>query len=127
MIEKEKYLKTVRRPYPPFYTHLIMSGYREEKNYLPFIGEIFHYKNMIKSQDIWCYNKNELKLASELTLRKWANPKFFKKAILSFEKQEKKLIRASRKSLNILGYRLLRQWLADVCRWFIAVVDIRRF
>lgn len=92
MLKKEGYFKSVRRPYPPFFASLILSGYSNYKYYQPFIDERFVYRNVIKSDNCWYYGRAELNKIARITLNSWLSPVKLKKAIKLMVEREKRLV-----------------------------------
>jgi phosphohistidine swiveling domain-containing protein len=100
MLERKEYLKTVRRPYPPFFASLILTGYADHKNFKDFLRKPFTYKNLVKVDHFFYYNKFENKRVEKLVMDSWKDQLFFSRVEKEFKKREDNLIMAATKSFK---------------------------
>ena len=92
MLEKEDFVKTVRRLYPPFYVSIIMEGYHNERNWSDFLGFNYGIHNLVVTNGIWYYPKYHVVSFSEkLTKKLFSDSKLFKKIKEETTIREKKL------------------------------------
>lgn len=102
MFRKNKYIKTVCRPYPPLYASLIMSGYSNPHHFLGIVDTPVSCKNTVIIDGVWYYGKGEIRRGANASFKTWLNPQKFKKARAVFVKREKKLIAAT--GVNFAAY-----------------------
>ena len=100
MLEKEGYLKTVRRPYPPLFCSLVCMGYSNDKHFKGILKKPFRVKNMAHVDSVWYYGKAELEEGGKLALESWQDEKIFNHTKKEFKRREDNLIKASKKSFE---------------------------
>lgn len=100
MLKKEEYLKTVRRPYPPFFTSLICSGYPKKELYEGIVNEPFSIMNMAHVDSVWYYEKAEIERAGKLALEAWKDLVVLKHVKKEFHQREENLVVASVKDYS---------------------------
>lgn len=95
MLQKDEYIKTVRRLYPPFFNSLQCSGHSDEKNYVSFLKEPFRIQNLAHVNKFWYYSRAELNTVGTLALQSWRDRKFFEKAKKEFKRRARALTKAA--------------------------------
>lgn len=100
MLEKEAYLKTVRRPYPLLFNYIMCQGFPQKASYEAFLLESFAITDIVRVDDIWYYGKALLELGGRLTLEAWSDTGRLEKARQEFSRREKMLLDASQKSFT---------------------------
>jgi hypothetical protein len=100
LLKKEEYIKTVRRPYAPFFVSLMFRGFVSEDNFKPYLKGPVVYKQMVFSDSYYYYSKTELARSSRETYRSWQDPEMLAKAKQLLVKSEQNLLAATDKNLN---------------------------
>src|SRR3989338_7027282 len=100
MLAKEEYLKTVKRPYPPFFTSLVCLGYTKEEYFQEVLKKPYAFPNMAHVDSIWYYAKKEVEEGSKIALESWKDKEFFEKVKNIFKKRENELVAAAKKDIK---------------------------
>ncbi|MBU4369325.1 hypothetical protein KKG58_01010 [Patescibacteria group bacterium] len=119
MFKKNEYLKTVRRPYPPFFTTLIMEGCSDYNHYYEFTNQKYAMRNVIISDEIFFYGKKEFNSGVKIIFRRWIDPIIFNKAQKLFFQREKELIKSTKLNLEEFGNAYKIYMPALMLPWFI--------
>lgn len=102
IIKKENYIETVRRPYPPFWSSLILSGSSNEIYYKPFFKKPYARRGTIICDYVWYYRKKSEDEACRLIAHEWTNKKRLEQVIQLFKKREQDLLSAVDKDFKKL-------------------------
>lgn len=118
MLKREEYIKTVRRPYPPLYGGLILSGMANEKHYRePYAENFPTIQNEIQSDSDWYYSKKELEEGGQAILKVWSDPARLEKGRNVFTKREKKLIEAASGTDLEKFCDVYEEYVPAICVW----------
>lgn len=90
----QDFIRTVRRPYPPFYTSLIVEGMRDEELFRPYVDTPIAARHMIQVDHYFYYLRRDMDRISEVTLRSWLKPEMFVRAQVDFRRAEQALLLA---------------------------------
>src|SRR3989344_963607 len=100
ILPKEKYQKTVKRPYPPILASLILSAFTDEKVYESFFSRPYSRKDSLVCDGVW-YNCGEAEdLGRQLIANEWNNKEVIEKAWTRFRELEKDLLKSVSKSFR---------------------------
>ncbi|NQU98803.1 hypothetical protein HQ533_05010 [Candidatus Woesearchaeota archaeon] len=99
-MKKEDFLKTVRRPYPPFFASMIMAGATNKKNYEGILDKEYKITRFVHTNHDWIYYLKDIELAKKLSYNYWKNPAVLKKVMKKFFEKEKHLLIAVGKDLK---------------------------
>jgi phosphoenolpyruvate synthase/pyruvate phosphate dikinase len=95
MLKKDEYLRTVRRPYPPFWNSVMLQGSSIEEYYTDLLdNQRFAILQLVKSDEVWYYAADELKVGSEYVMAAWSSTEKIKQVVSMLEERERKLIAA---------------------------------
>jgi phosphohistidine swiveling domain-containing protein len=93
MLKKNEYIKSVRRQYPLLISTLICSGFLKDECYTNLIKKSQAFcKNIIISDFVWYYAKEEKNKATELAFEAWKNPEIFNQVKNEILEREQKVI-----------------------------------
>src|SRR5438128_2389349 len=95
MLGKDQYFKTVRRPYPPLFSSIILEGYSNPKYYKGFLPRNYALRDLILTNGEWYYPKRDFQLAQNLAFKWWYNPKRLLQIQKLFNKREGNLINST--------------------------------
>ncbi|KKU67895.1 MAG: Phosphoenolpyruvate synthase/pyruvate phosphate dikinase [Parcubacteria group bacterium GW2011_GWA2_47_16] len=92
---KEKYVMTVKRPYPPLWGSFTISGATNESVYTPFFSKPYARKGTILLGYVF-YNLIESEeMGRQLILEEWTNGEIIDKNIKILREREEKLLRST--------------------------------
>lgn len=100
MLKKDQYLKTVRRPYRPFFISLFYAGQGDPKNFQGLIQKKFFLQDTVIYKGIWHHDKEKLLIGGRLAFDEWQDPKKLELAKKELARREKQLIEATKKGLR---------------------------
>lgn len=88
-----KWIKTVKRPYPPFYTSLMFEAWLDQELWFPYLGFGYALDGTIKVADCWFYPESHMKdFAQRLAQHLFSDQSNFEKLKAESLKNEKPLI-----------------------------------
>lgn len=98
--KKEEYLKTIRRPYSPFWISFFASGWSRREYYGDLFGNPLEISSFALVDSYCFYLKKELDEIGQRTFSCWSNPDELKKIKEVLRKKEKSLIGVTSGSLK---------------------------
>lgn len=101
MLKKEQYIRTVRRPYPPFWGSLMLKGISQYDHYEQLLEKRFAILETIKSKQVWYYSRVELEESGRVTFDYWSQPGVLSRIIKLLEQDEKKILKAAAAGVEI--------------------------
>lgn len=94
-MRKVEFIKTVTRPYPPFYSSLIFEGYRDNEIWTSFLGFEYALKDLIIIEGLWYYPRyHMIDFAKELTERLFSDEQLFRRIKAETLQREEALSKA---------------------------------
>ncbi len=94
ILSKDKYFKTVKRPYPPLWSSLIIAGSISKEVHAPFFSKPYGRSDSLLCDAVWYYNIETEDYARKLIADEWSNQDVIKKVITEIKKREKNLLDA---------------------------------
>ena len=102
IIDKSQYIETVRRPYPPFWSSLILAGSASEECHAPFFRRPYARTSTILCDYLWYYSRESEDLAQAFIAEEWITRKKMQEVESLLEGREKTLLAAPKKGLKAL-------------------------
>ncbi|MFA6306750.1 MAG: PEP-utilizing enzyme [Patescibacteria group bacterium] len=99
-IKKEKYVKTVKRDYPPFYSSLMIGSSADEKIYQDVIKTPYSRRDIVCLDYIWYYYKADEIIGKKIIVKEWNSKKAVARIKKVFSVKEKKLLASVNKDTN---------------------------
>lgn len=100
ILPKEKYQKTVKRPYPPLLGSLVLSGITNEKVYKSFFSKPFARKDSLLCDGVWYNNGEAEDFGRYLIAAEYTNIKEIKNFSKKLRLRERKLIESVNKPFS---------------------------
>ena len=97
ILPKEKYQKTVKRPYPPLLGSLVLSGITNEKVYKGFFSKPYARKDSLLCDGVWYNNGEAEDFGRYLIATEYTNSKAIKKFSEKLRLRERRLLNSVKK------------------------------